>query len=53
MGIGLSVSGSIIESHNGRLWAEPNDGAGATFAFVVPAFSEDAISLEAMSATRV
>jgi signal transduction histidine kinase/GAF domain-containing protein len=36
MGIGLSVSRSIIESHRGRLWAEPNDGPGATFAFALP-----------------
>ena len=36
MGIGLSVSRSIIERHNGRLWAEPNDGPGATFSFAIP-----------------
>jgi signal transduction histidine kinase len=36
MGIGLSVSRSIIESHHGRLWFEPNDGPGATFAFAIP-----------------
>jgi PAS domain S-box-containing protein len=36
MGIGLSVSRSIIERHQGRLWAEPNDGPGATFSFSVP-----------------
>jgi signal transduction histidine kinase len=36
MGIGLSVSRSIIESHHGRLWAAPNDGPGATFAFSIP-----------------
>jgi signal transduction histidine kinase len=43
MGIGLSVSRSIIESHRGRLWATPNDGAGATFAFSVPLRSEGVI----------
>ena len=37
MGIGLSVSRSIIESHHGRIWAEPNDGPGATFLFSIPA----------------
>jgi signal transduction histidine kinase len=36
MGIGLSVSRSIIESHRGRLWAETNDGPGATFSFSIP-----------------
>jgi PAS domain S-box-containing protein len=36
MGVGLFVSRSIIERHQGRLWAEPNDGPGATFAFSIP-----------------
>jgi PAS domain S-box-containing protein len=36
MGIGLSVSRSIIESHRGHIWVEPNDGPGATFAFSIP-----------------
>ena len=40
MGIGLSVSRSIIERHHGRLWAEPNDGPGATFSFSIPAAPE-------------
>lgn len=36
MGIGLSVSRSIIDRHHGQLWAATNDGPGATFAFSVP-----------------
>jgi PAS domain S-box-containing protein len=36
MGIGLSVSRSIIESHHGRLWATLNNGPGATFSFFIP-----------------
>jgi PAS domain S-box-containing protein len=36
MGVGLAVSRSIIESHQGRLWAEPNEGPGATFTFTIP-----------------
>lgn len=36
MGIGLSVSRSIVESHDGRLWGTLNEGPGATFAFSIP-----------------
>jgi PAS domain S-box-containing protein len=36
MGIGLSVSRSIVQAHHGRLWAVRNDGPGATFAFSIP-----------------
>jgi PAS domain S-box-containing protein len=36
MGIGLSVSRSIIESHHGSLLAAPNDGPGAIFSFSIP-----------------
>src|SRR5215213_974900 len=40
MGIGLSVSRSIIESHHVRLWATANDGPGVTFSFSIPCAAE-------------
>jgi two-component system sensor kinase FixL len=36
LGMGLSISRSIIEAHAGRLWAENNRDRGATFYFTVP-----------------
>jgi signal transduction histidine kinase len=42
MGIGLSVSRSIIENHHGRLWATPNETHGASFSFSIPLGSENA-----------
>jgi two-component system CheB/CheR fusion protein len=40
MGIGLSISRTIIEAHKGRLWAENNPERGATFWFAMPAIDE-------------
>ena len=37
MGMGLSISRTIIEAHGGRIWAEPNDGPGLTVQFRLPA----------------
>ena len=36
MGMGLSISRSIIDAHGGRLWATPGCSCGAVFEFVLP-----------------
>jgi len=40
MGIGLSLSRSIIEGHQGKLWAERREGGGAAFSFTIPIVSQ-------------
>jgi two-component system sensor kinase FixL len=40
MGVGLSISRTIIEAHGGRIWAEANPGGGTTFHFTLTAVKE-------------
>lgn len=40
-GLGLYISKSIIEVHNGRIWLESKEGTGSTFSFAVPVYAED------------
>ena len=41
MGVGLSISRTIIEAHGGRIWIEPNPGGGTIFRFTVRAVTEE------------
>jgi two-component system sensor kinase FixL len=41
MGLGLSISRSIIEAHSGRLWAESEPGVGTSFHFTLPVIRKD------------
>jgi signal transduction histidine kinase len=42
MGMGLSISRSIIQNHGGKLWAVANEGHGTSFCFTLPSKAEDA-----------
>jgi signal transduction histidine kinase len=47
MGMGLSISGTIIEAHGGKIWAEGNSPVGTTFIFTVPRFEPEKDGLPA------
>jgi len=40
MGVGLSISRTIVEAHGGRIWAEPNPGGGTVFNFTLASVNE-------------
>jgi two-component system sensor kinase FixL len=40
MGVGLSISRTIVEAHGGRIWVEPNPGGGTIFRFTLAAVTE-------------
>jgi signal transduction histidine kinase len=41
MGMGLSISRSILQAHGGRLWATAKDGLGIIFSFTLPRYHEE------------
>jgi len=44
MGVGLSISRTIIEAHGGRIWIEPNPGGGTIFHLTLPAASTEEVA---------
>jgi two-component system, LuxR family, sensor kinase FixL len=47
MGIGLSISRTIVEAHGGRIWAAPNPGGGTVFSFSISLLAEGEIEARA------
>ncbi|MCW2404597.1 two-component system sensor kinase FixL [Sphingobium sp. B1D7B] len=43
MGVGLSISRTIIEAHGGRIWAQPTEEGGAMFSFTLPRVEKDGL----------
>jgi two-component system, LuxR family, sensor kinase FixL len=44
MGVGLSISRTIVEAHGGRMWAENNRAGGAIFRFTLPAAPSESLT---------
>jgi len=47
MGMGLSISRSILQAHGGRLWAARKDGCGTMFHFTLPRYKEEGVNADA------
>ncbi|MGA2291377.1 MAG: ATP-binding protein [Bradyrhizobium sp.] len=50
LGMGLSISRSIVEAHGGRLWVTPNEPHGAVFYMMLPIGEQSLENLEASEA---
>lgn len=44
MGVGLSISRTIVEAHGGRIWVEPNPGGGTRFCFTLRSVGEEELN---------
>ena len=44
MGVGLSISRTIVEAHGGRIWVEPNPGGGAVFRFTLQSVGKEELA---------
>jgi len=53
MGMGLSISRSLVEAHGGRLWATPNPAHGTTFQFTLPVLAMNATTVETVARSEL
>ena len=44
MGVGLSISRTIVEAHGGRIWAEPRAGGGTVFCFTLRRVNQEELA---------
>ncbi|MEA3052716.1 MAG: two-component system, LuxR family, sensor kinase FixL, partial [Sphingomonadales bacterium] len=44
MGVGLSISRTIVEAHGGKIWVEENESGGATFRFTLPRVAKEELA---------